>query len=226
MPSCCSRRRCLLTLLVSVLVAMLVLAACGGDETPSGGTSPITVPASGVTGAPPPVAQQLDDLRAIDFSKDPKGEEFRFVAPRRGLLLVYFGYLSCPDICPLTMVDTANGVRGLGADAARIEVAFVTVDPERDKPDNLRNYLTHFFPDGHAHGVQATNDTTLLNLTYRFGASFKIDPHTPGTNYGVAHTGNTYVVDAEGRLVWVWPFGTNGQQITATLRTLLPTAAA
>lgn len=216
----------MLTLLASLLVALVVLVGCGGDEqvvTTPGSTRGATA-GSGIVGSAPPTPQKVDDLRAIDYATNPAGEEYTFRAPRNGLLVVYFGYLSCPDICPLTMVDTANGVRGLAADASRVEVAFVTVDPERDKPDNLRNYLVHFFPDGRVHGLRAKDDTALLNVAYRFGASFKIDPHTPGTNYGVAHTGNTYVVDSAGQLVWVWPFGTNGAQITASLQTLLPPA--
>lgn len=213
-------------MLASLLVAIVLLAGCGGDEheSTSAASSGATA-GSGVTGGRPPTPQDLSDLRAIDYATNPAGEEYTFEAPHNGLLVVYFGYLSCPDICPLTMVDTANGVRGLGAAASRVDVAFVTVDMERDKPDNLRNYLAHFFPDGHVHGLRAKDETALLNLTYRFGAVFKIDPHTPGTNYGVAHSGNTYVVDHDGNLVWVWPFGTNGTQVTATLQSLLPASA-
>lgn len=213
-------------MLASLVVALVVLAGCGGDEkTASTAGTTGSTGGSGVVGGKPPLAQDLSDLRATDYSTNPAGEDFTFEARKGGLLLVYFGYLSCPDICPLTMVDTANGVRGLGAAASRVDVAFVTVDMERDKPDNLRNYLAHFFPDGRVHGLRAKDETALLNLTYRFGAVFKIDPHTPGTNYGVAHSGNTYVVDADGNLVWVWPFGTNGTQVTATLQSLLPASA-
>ena len=209
------------------IVVVVAAVACGddGSVSTSGATSASGASAaSGVAGGRPANAGPVDDLRAIDYVADPAGKEFTFRAKGQGLLLVYFGYLSCPDICPLTMVDTANGVRALGADTSRVEVAMVTVDLERDKGENMRNYLTHFFPDGGAHGLRAKDDITLLNLAYRFGASFKIDPHTPGTFYGVAHTGSTYVVDAKGDLIWAWPFGTNGAQIAATLRTLLPAA--
>ena len=221
----CSRRRCALAFLASLLVAIVVLAGCGGSEHSSMGSTSGATAGTGAVGGKPPLAQNVSDLHGTDYAMHPAGEDYTFKARDNGLLVVYFGYLSCPDICPLTMVDTANGVRGLGAAASRVDVAFVTVDMERDKPDNLRNYLTHFFPEGNAHGVRAKDDIALLNLTYRFGAVFKIDPHTPGTNYGVAHSGNTYVVDDEGNLLWVWPFGTNGAQITATLQTLLPASA-
>ena len=205
-----------------ILALLITVAACGAEASPTNASSSGAGAASGVAGQRPANAGPVDDLRAIDFVADPQGKEFTFRARANGLLLVYFGYLTCPDICPLTMVDTANGVRGLGTDSTRVEVAMATVDLERDKGDNLRNCLTHFFPEGGAHGLRTNDDVTLLNLTYRFGATFKIDPHTPGTYYGVAHTGSTYVVDAKGALIWTWPFGTTGAQITTTLRSLLP----
>jgi protein SCO1/2 len=229
----CPRRR--FAAFVVTVVLALVGAACGGDGTDTGvarSQAPVTTNAQGLAGERPVNAGPVGDLRALDYVTDPAGKEFAFTAARPdGLLVVYFGYLSCPDICPLTMSDTALGVKALTpADRARVEVAMVTIDPERDLGDNLRNYLTHFFPAevgvGGIHGLRATDDASLRHLAYKFNVTYRIDPHAPGQYYGVAHTGDTYVVNGKGELVWKWPYGTNGQQVASSLRALLRQTAA
>lgn len=203
----------------------LLGASCGNDGSPATTGPTTTVDTTSVPGRVPTAAGSVADVRSIDYVGDPLGREFAFRAPEGGLLLVYFGYLQCPDICPLTMVDTANGIRELGEDGDRVEVALVSVDIERDLGQNLRNYLSHFFPDGGAHGIRAPDDAALLNLAYRFGVTYTVDPHEPGTRYGVAHTGDTFVVNDQGELIWSWPFGTKGPAIAEALRALLPAAA-
>jgi protein SCO1/2 len=221
---------------ISLTLALAVVgAACGDGGRDTGvarSQAPVTTDANGLAGERPVNAGPVSDLRALDFATDPAGKEFAFTAARPdGLLVVYFGYLSCPDICPLTMSDTALGVKALSpAERARVEVAMVTIDPERDLGDNLRNYLTHFFPAGVGlggiHGLRATDDASLRHLAYTFNVTYRIDPHAPGQYYGVAHTGDTYVVNGKGELIWKWPYGTNGQQVGSSLTYLLRQAAA
>jgi protein SCO1/2 len=220
--------------IVLALACALAGAACGdgSDTGVARSQAPVTTNAQGVAGERPVNAGPVGALRALDFATDPAGKEFAFTAARPdGLLVVYFGYLSCPDICPLTMSDTALGVKALTpAERARVEVAMVTIDPERDLGDNLRNYLTHFFPTevgvGGIHGLRALDDASLRHLAYKFNVTYRIDPHAPGQYYGVAHTGDTYVVNGKGELIWKWPYGTNGQQVASSLTSLLRQAAA
>jgi protein SCO1/2 len=206
------------------------VAACGADDPDDGvaqSSSPVTTNAQGVAGERPVNAGRVGDLTAIDFATDAAGAPFAFTAstPDR-LLVVYFGYLSCPDICPLTMSDTAAGVRRLTpAEQSRVEIAMVTLDPERDSGLQLRDYLQHFFPadTGVAalHGLRAADDAALRHLAYKFNVTYRIDPHQPGEVYGVAHTGDTYVVNGKGELMWKWPYGTNGAQVASSLKVLL-----
>ena len=137
------------------------------------------------------------------------------------MLLVYFGYLSCPDICPLTMGDTAAGLAALGDDAAKVQVAFATIDLERDTGPDIVEYMTHFFTADQIHALRAEDDYQLHGVTYEFGAQWSIEPHEPGSFYGVAHSGTTYAVDDKGNVVWAWPFGTTGDELAAGIRTLL-----
>ncbi len=220
----------------AVMIFGLLAAACGsGDDADSGvarSNAPVTTNAQGVAGERPVNAGPVGDLRALDFATDTAGAEFAFrAAAPDGLLVIYFGYLSCPDICPLTMSDTAVGVNNLtAAERARVEVAMVTIDPERDLGDNLRNYLQHFFPADSGvraiHGLRAVDDSALRHLAYKFNVTYRIDPHEPGQYYGVAHTGDTYVVNGQGELIWKWPYGTNGRQVASSLKHLLSTVQA
>lgn len=224
------RRRALLVL--GLLAALASFGAgCGGDDAGDSGVArsnaPVTTNAQGVAGERPVNAGPVGDLTAIDFVADPAGAPFAFTASKPdALLVVYFGYLSCPDICPLTMSDTAVGVRALtAAERSRVEIAMVTLDPERDSGAQLKDYLQHFFPadTGVAalHGLRAIDDPALRHLAYKFNVTYRIDPHQPGQPYGVAHTGDTYVVDGKGQLIWKWPYGTNGPQVASSLTALL-----
>lgn len=174
----------------------------------------------GYAPSPPPEVGR----RALpDHSNDPAGEPFPIRATTGDLLVVYFGFLSCPDICPLTMTDTAAGIAELPASAAdRIEVAFITVDIERDSGERIDEYLTYYFPSIGTRSLRAVDTAQLTAVTSDFGVQWQIDPHEPGaTTYGVAHTGSTYVVDDRGRVVWVIPYGTAGPDVAATLAHVL-----
>ncbi|GIU86694.1 MAG: electron transporter SenC [Acidimicrobiia bacterium] len=154
------------------------------------------------------------------------GEEFTTTAGDGGLLLVYFGYTSCPDICPTTMSDLARAIEELPAHLARrVEVAMVTVDPERDTAEVLDGYLAHFFEDTRRHALR-TDDTGRLEAAKRaFGVRAQVEAHDPGDDdYDVSHTAVTYAVDDSGRVVVEWPFGTTPDAIRSDLETLLEEA--
>jgi len=116
--------------------------------------------------------------------------------------LVFFGYTSCPDICPATLY-VLNSVQGLledetGEVPADMQVVFISVDPERDTTEKLAAYITHF----NEQFIGATASKTEIDkLTRQFGAGYIIEEETAPGHYLVAHTSAIFLVDPFGRLV-------------------------
>jgi cytochrome oxidase Cu insertion factor (SCO1/SenC/PrrC family) len=214
-------RRSLLTLFSMGIAIALLMSACASDTSSSSTTSAPNAP----RGYRPTPVRKTDTVALPDYAADPSGVAFPFKAAPGNLLVVYFGYLTCPDICPVTMADIAAGLEESGPTVARhIEVAFVTVDFERDTGPRMVDYLTHFFPNSTIHALRAADSLQLSAVTSEFGAQWQVDAHEPGAaTYGVAHSGVTYVVDDRGQLVWEWPFGTTGPEVAATLNQLMDT---
>ena len=141
-------------------------------------------------------------------------------APPDELYLVYFGYTSCPDVCPTTMSDISVALGDLSdAEANKVTVAMVTVDPERDTAGFLTDYLDHFFD--HSIALRTTDAAQLAAAAKAFGVKWEVAPHSPGDSYSVAHTAVTYVVDDTGTVVVEWPFGLDSEDMTSDLSTLL-----
>lgn len=207
---------------VAVVGVLAIAGASCGSSTPSESATPTAAALAELAGQQPTPVKEVGGLVLTDYAVDPDGAPFTMKAPPGELLLVYFGYLSCPDICPLTMADTATGLAELSPeDAARVEVAFVTVDLPRDDGARIAGYLRNFFPEGGTHALRAADDGALNRVAYEFGARWEAEPHQPGEFYGVAHTGDTYVVDDTGRVVWKWPFATAGTEIAPAIESLL-----
>lgn len=135
-----------------------------------------------------------------------------------GLLVVYFGYTSCPDICPTTLGDLRTAMGQLGDDADRIEVAFLTVDPERDSDEVTRRYVQTFFPDAYA--LRTEDSEALAAAASAFGAAFEISTAADGT-IDVGHTAFLYAVSSEGTILVQWPFGMSSELIRNDLIYLL-----
>jgi protein SCO1 len=143
------------------------------------------------------------------------GESLRLSELRGDYTLVYFGYTHCPDFCPSTMVDWRLIRRGLSEQAGDMNFLMVSVDPERDTPDILTQYLSGFDPAI----VGATgDDATLRAMAEEFGAFF--EPMTDGDDplYMVNHTASQFLIDPNGNLVTVYTFGTPVDVVTADLR--------
>ena len=134
--------------LATLLVALLLAAVgCGtasettsatGDA-PAGSTAPDQI--EGMRRDPP---LDVSGVTLPEVSPGQPDQPFELVARPGHLLFVYFGYTHCPDLCPTTMADLRKGLKQLGPDAERVDVAFVTVDPERDTADVLPTYLSSF----------------------------------------------------------------------------------
>jgi protein SCO1/2 len=115
---------------------------------------------------------------------------------------VFYGYTSCPDVCPATLY-VLNSVQGLQQDKAGdvaidMQVVFISVDPERDTPEKLANYMAYFNPEF----IGATaGKVEIDSLARQFGAGYMIEPETLPGQYLVAHTSAVFLVDPLGRLV-------------------------
>lgn len=143
---------------------------------------------------------------------------FFFRAPRGSLLYVYFGYASCPDVCPATLSDLRKALKLLGPDSNRVEVALVTVDSERDTGDLLLRYLDSFVRGGHA--LRPETQEQLGRAETAFGATSRVGRGTGG-KIEVSHTAVSYLVDEAGQILVEWDFGAKPADIASDLRALL-----
>lgn len=206
------RRRALLVAVVLALAALVVVVAAVLASPPQELPGLVRDPAPDATG-----------LVFVDH-RDPSTPGMADLLPPEGeLTLAYFGYLSCPDICPMTMVDIARAQREVGPGiAGRTTVAFVTVDPGRDDGERLRGYLGHFFEQGHSLPLSPDpGDPDLVGAADRLGVRWEIEPHDGDDGYAVAHSAITYVIDHTGAVVRELPFGTTAEEYAQVLRALL-----
>jgi protein SCO1/2 len=194
---------------VGAIAVVLALTACGGSDAPTYG---------GLVREPPP----LVDVDPVPDATD--GEKpMRLRAKPGGLLLVYFGYTFCPDVCPTTMADLRTAIGGLeDGDADRVEVAMITVDPDRDTGEALARYVHAFIPDGHA--ISTADEELLGSVAERFGAGYEVTTGAGG-EIEVSHTAYVYAVDEQGKLVLQWPFRTPPDALRDDLESLLDAAA-
>ncbi len=154
-----------------------------------------------------------------DFSlKDPEGA-VRTLADFRGKAVVlFFGYTQCPDVCPTTLSTLAQAMKLLGADADRVQVLFVTIDPARDTPALLAQYVPAFDPRflGLWGDAGATARTAKeFKILYE-----KVPGATPGS-YTMDHSAGTYVFDPQGRLRLYVAYGQGAEVYAHDLRILL-----
>jgi protein SCO1/2 len=194
--------------LLLALVGLFVIVGCADD-----GTAPNTIIGL-VRDEPLVVADQT--ITRVD---ETGGESpFVFKAGEEKLLVVYFGFTNCPDLCPTTLADLRSAFRRIPGSAEKVDVAMVTVDPERDTADRLVPYLSSFVDDPVA---LRTEDTDLLErVEAAFLASSSIKKEATG-KVDVSHTAATYVVDANGVVIVEWPFGIGADGMENDLRILL-----
>ncbi len=157
---------------------------------------------------------------AQDFTlRTDEGKPFRLHDWLGSVVLLYFGYTSCPDVCPTTLAEFAQVKKQLGPAAQRLRVALVTVDPERDTPRRLRTYTRVF--DSTFLGLTGSRDT-LASVWKAYGVYVQ-SHRVPGSSvgYGVDHSATTFVIDADGNLRLAIPFGTSVEDIRHDLQLLL-----
>ena len=190
MPSC-SRLFC------SIIICSFVAGCDRGPQFRS----------TDITGAPYGHTLELTD----HTGKPRRLEDFRGKA-----VVLFFGFTRCPDICPTTLADIAQAVKSLGADAERVQVLMVSVDPERDTPEALAKYVTAFDP----RFIALRGD---LEATKKVAGEFKIffEKAKSGDSYTVNHSAQSYVIDPQGRLRLLVRHDRIGSDLAPDLRTIL-----
>jgi protein SCO1/2 len=172
---------------------------------------------------PSPPAFKNTDVTGADCCKDfrltdHKGK-VRTLADFRGKVVVmFFGYTQCPDVCPTTMMEMTAVLQQLGADAQRVQMLFVTVDPERDTRELLSNYVPAFDPS--FLGLYGDLETTARTAK-EFRVFYQKQPGSTPTGYTVDHTAGSYVFDTQGKVRLFARYGDGGANLVADLRTLL-----
>lgn len=144
--------------------------------------------------------------------------QMRTIADYKGkVVAVFFGFIHCPDICPTTMAELAQVRERLGDQADRLQVLFVTVDPERDTPEILSSYLQAFDPT--AQGLRG-NAEQLAAAAQTFKVFYAKVPQGEG-NYTMDHSSGLYVFDGEGRIRLYSRYGQPVDQLAADIRQLI-----
>ena len=154
------------------------------------------------------------DFRLVDHTG-----KSRTMADFRGkVVAIFFGYTHCPDVCPTTLSDMKRVMEILGPDADRLQVLFVTVDPARDTPALLRQYIPSFNPT--FLGLSG-NEVATAQAEKNFKIIVRNVPGTTADSYTVDHTAGTLVFDAQGRLRLFVNYGLEADKIAADIKRLL-----
>ena len=134
------------------------------------------------------------------------------------VVVVFFGYTQCPDVCPTTMAELAQVKKSLGQDGDRLQGIFVTVDPERDTPAVLKSYMGSFDPSFVA--LRGTVEQTK-EVAKEFKVFYAKVPGKTENAYTIDHTAGSYIFDTKGRLRLFVRYGGGSDALAADLKTLL-----
>lgn len=166
-------------------------------------------------------------LHAIDVTWQHPEAGFRLVDPegktrtlgdfRGKIKVVFFGYTHCPEVCPTTLADLAQAMRQLGPDAKKVQVIFVTLDPERDTPQVLGQFVPSF--DSSFLGLYGDAQATA-QAAQSFGVNFQKHPEKNGS-YALDHSDGTYLIGSEGKPVWMSRYGQRTEFLVQDIRLLL-----
>ncbi len=135
------------------------------------------------------------------------------------VVVLYFGYLSCPDICPTSLQTIAQALDALGTTAAKVQPLFVTVDPERDTSMRLADFTAQFHP--RIIGLTGTPDQ-IASMTKAFRVSYRKVPDSSGKSYFIDHSSVVYLIDTGGKTAAVLGPETSADAMAAALGKLLP----
>ena len=181
--------------------------------------APLAIAASAPDATPALKAGTFDPPRqAPDFTLPGSNGAPLKVSDHRGkVVLLFFGFTNCPSVCPITLATLTAAYRQLGADAARVQVIYVTVDPERDTPQRMKEYLGAFNP---AFLGGSGTEEQLAAVRREYGVAAQREDKPDGTHsYG--HSSFVYLIDRAGRLVALMPYGHPAEDYVHDARLLL-----
>ncbi len=188
---------------VLLSMAVLALASCSPDKPKFNGID--------VTGAD----------YAKGFTLTDQNDQTRSLSDFKGKVVVlFFGYTQCPDVCPTSMAELAEVKRLLGTDGDKLQGVFVTVDPARDTTELLKAYMTNFDPTFVAF-VPTADELPVVAKQFKIYYK-KVDGPTP-TSYTMDHSAGSYVYDTQGNLRLYSRYGSDAKVLAQDIQTLLKT---
>lgn len=153
----------------------------------------------------------------IELTKS-NGETFRLSDQKGKIVLLFFGYTACPDVCPTTLAELKQVMDKLGDKTRLIQVVFVSVDPERDTPDKIQEYVEHF----NREFVGLSGSSTDLQVIWdNYGVFREVVESESAFGYIINHTARTYLIDMDGNLRLSYGFQTPVEDIVSDLEILL-----
>lgn len=158
-------------------------------------------------------------LPVTDFALQTANEEvFRLSEQKGKLILLFFGYTSCPDVCPVTLATFKQVYDDLGADAQLVRFVMITADPDRDTPERVAEYAAQFNPEF----IGLSGDLVVLEQIWKeLGVFVEKQESNSAAGYLVSHTASVYVLDQQGGLFMTFPYGTNATEIADDIRQIL-----
>ena len=167
-----------------------------------------------------PASFQNTDVTGLRYAEDfaltdHNGVPRNLASFKGKVVLVFFGYTQCPDVCPTTMADLAAIRKSLGADGDKLQSVFVTIDPERDTPEVLKAYVANFGPGFTA--LRGTPDQTAV-AAKEFKVFYAKVPGRNGGSYTMDHSAASFVFDPAGRVRLYVPYGGDSKKFAADLK--------
>jgi protein SCO1/2 len=167
------------------------------------------------------------DVTGADYAKnfeltDHNGQVRHLTDFKGKVVVMFFGYTQCPDVCPTSMAELAEVKKSLGADGDKLQGIFVSVDPERDKPEMLKGYMANFDPTFLA---MTTTPDKLVVLAKDYKVYYKkVEGKTP-TSYTMDHSAGSYVYDTKGQLRLFTRYGSGAAALAADIKLLIKEAS-
>lgn len=215
-----TRNARLMPFLIVVLTMSLGLTACDSSESgPEPTPEPTPTSAAEGDNAEGPRGMVLgDSAQAPDFELiDDEGNPFRLSDHHGRVIAMFFGYTFCPDICPLTLMHMKHAKEELGDQADDALFLFVTVDPERDSPEQLHRYMER--ANHNAIGLTGDPDT-LAQVWEDYSITVNVEPRDDGS-YLIGHSAQIWLIDPDGHLAMILPPTADGDDLANDVRWLI-----
>jgi protein SCO1/2 len=176
-----------------------------------------------LAGCEQPPAFKSTDISGVDWGKDfsltdHQGQARRLADYKGKVVVLFFGFTQCPDVCPTTLISMREVVTQLGADGSRVQVLFATLDPQRDTQELLAAYVPQFHPS--FVGLRG-DETTIAALAKDFKVFYTKQPGKTPDSYTIDHSTGSYAFDPQGRLRLLLRHGDDPGNIAADLKLLL-----